>query len=318
MAKDTEEKEKKNHSPDKSPQPRTFLIVSLCVLLVAAVVAGGYFAFNTYKLTKESAQLQAERDDLGRSLTLANDTIGELSSRLSLTESELFEIERDLREERGRNEEFEEQLARLSGTVDTLDRLAKTDRELLQKYSRVYFLNENYRPANMTEIARRYVLPGRTPQFFLTGAYPFLLKMLEDAERNRIDLRVLSAFRSFEEQSFLKGQFTRTYGSGANAFSADQGYSEHQLGTTVDIVDTATAATSLSFANTEAYKWLTDNAHRYGFVLSYPPNNEFYIFEPWHWRFVGRDLARYLNANDLSFYDLDQREIDTYLVSFFD
>jgi hypothetical protein len=62
-----------------------------------------------------------------------------------------------------------------------------------------------------------------------------------------------------------------------------------------------------------------DNAHRYGFILSYPEGNDFYIFEPWHWRFVGRDLARHLDRNeDETFYTMDQRDINEYLLEIFE
>jgi D-alanyl-D-alanine carboxypeptidase len=110
-----------------------------------------------------------------------------------------------------------------------------------------------------------------------------------------------------------------TYGAGtANQFSADQGYSEHQLGTTVDFTTSSVGATFSGFEDTESYRWLRDEAHRYGFVLSYPPNNSYYQFEPWHWRFVGVDLAQDLHQDDTYFYDLDQREINEYLITLFD
>ena len=128
----------------------------------------------------------------------------------------------------------------------------------------------------------------------------------------------MSAYRSFDTQTELKNGYVQTYGTGANTFSADQGYSEHQLGTTVDLTDPETAGTFVSFENTDAYQWLQRNAYRYGFVLSYPKNNEFYVFEPWHWRFVGTELAEYLHDEKLNFYDLDQRTLDKYLLNIFD
>ena len=143
-------------------------------------------------------------------------------------------------------------------------------------------------------------------------------EMLDDAKNDGHAIRVISAFRSFDEQIEVKGQHTLVYGSGANAFSADQGYSEHQLGTAIDIADTVTGGTYTSFATTEAYAWLQKNAHKYGFILSYPEGNQFFIFEPWHWRFVGRDLAKDLHNDKKTFYDLDQRELDAYLVKIFD
>ena len=109
-----------------------------------------------------------------------------------------------------------------------------------------------------------------------------------------------------------------TYGSGANAFSADQGYSEHQLGTTIDFTTDAIGSSFSGFEDTASFEWLMENAHRYGFILSYPDNNAYYQYEPWHWRFVGVDLARDLHRDEKGFYDLDQREIDTYLIKLFD
>jgi LAS superfamily LD-carboxypeptidase LdcB len=61
-----------------------------------------------------------------------------------------------------------------------------------------------------------------------------------------------------------------------------------------------------------------NNAYRFGFVLSYPKGNAYYIYEPWHFRFVGVKLATYLHDRGLHFYDIDQKEIDQYLVSIFD
>src|SRR5690606_18737682 len=108
------------------------------------------------------------------------------------------------------------------------------------------------------------------------------------------------------------------YGSGANAFSADQGFSEHQLGTTVDFTTTGLGGGLQGFGNTPAYQWLVQNAYKYGFVLSYPEDNAYYVFEPWHWRYVGEDLAEDLHDDDQHFYDLPQREIDQYLLHIFD
>jgi D-alanyl-D-alanine carboxypeptidase len=108
------------------------------------------------------------------------------------------------------------------------------------------------------------------------------------------------------------------YGSGANAFSADQGYSEHQLGTAADVTTNTLAGGLDGFDATPAYKWLTANAYKYGFILSYPQGNGYYEYEPWHWRFVGKKLARYLHTTNERFYDLDQRTIDSYLINIFD
>ncbi|OHB11524.1 MAG: hypothetical protein A3H60_01405 [Candidatus Zambryskibacteria bacterium RIFCSPLOWO2_02_FULL_44_12b] len=130
---------------------------------------------------------------------------------------------------------------------------------------------------------------------------------------------IASAFRSFETQASLKSEYRVVYGAGtANQFSADQGYSEHQLGTAMDFTTPSVGGAFSKFPADPAYDWLQDNAHKYGFVLSYPENNSYYKFEPWHWRFVGVALATFLHGEGKYFYDLDQREIDTYLIKLFD
>lgn len=303
--------------------------IVLALLFLGVSGALGYFIFENHTqseqigvLLEERAYFIAENASSSRNFLtereLASSTIAELSQRLSLTTEELEDIERDLRREKNKNDDFEDQIKAISGTVGILDKLSKTDEELLQKYSRTYFLNENFVPMKLSKIESKYILPGRKDQYFHGDAVEFLNDMLDEAEDEGFDLKVLSAYRSFDEQTALKGQYTQVYGSGANAFSADQGYSEHQLGTTVDISDPVTAGAFTAFAQTEEYQWLLENAHKYGFVLSYPENNSFFVFEPWHWRFVGVDLATDLHRQDKTFYDLDQRQLDEYLVKIFD
>jgi D-alanyl-D-alanine carboxypeptidase len=206
----------------------------------------------------------------------------------------------------------------LSNTVDTLHKLVSTDPQLLQKYSKVFFLNENYTPSALTTIDTKYIFNKDKPLQFLDPAYPFLRKLLDNAIADNIPLEVDSAYRSFGMQESLKSTYKVVYGAGtANSFSADQGYSEHQLGTAVDFTTPDVGAGLTGFDKTTAYTWLQNNAYRYGFELSYPAHNSYYIFEPWHWRFVGLDLAFLLHNQNKNFYDLDQRQINTYLINFF-
>ncbi len=304
----------------------------IILLLLAIVIVGGVLFYRThtslnFRILEEEARyskLATESQEVftqnaGRILELENVLI-ETQTLLQESVDENNDLSRDLRREKNKNEEFEDQIDKIGSTVGILDKLAKTDPELLQKYSKVYFLNEHYIPPKLTEIPNDFIYSeGGDPEFFHGQAYPYFKKMVEAALDDGVKLWVVSAFRSFDEQRALKGAYTVTYGSGANTFSADQGYSEHQLGTTVDFTtENMGGGLTTSFENTAAYTWLLANAHKYGFVLSYPKNNAYYIFEPWHWRFVGTDLAEDLHEDKKFFYDLDQRKIDEYLVSLFD
>lgn len=275
-------------------------------------------AETTYNLSMATSEKELLRASSTKALTQANETIEAISSELSLTSEELDDLEDDYRKEKKKNDTFEDQIKEITGTVGDLDKLSKTDKELLQKYSKVSFLNEHYIPEKLEEIDPEWKYSEDKENKLHSNVMPYFEDMLEDALDDDIKIWVVSAYRSFEHQAHLKGQYTVIYGSGANAFSADQGFSEHQLGTTVDFTTEGIGGGLDGFQNTEAYTWLTKNAHKYGFVLSYPEKNGYYIFEPWHWRFVGEDLADELHDDDAYFYDWEQREIDQYLIKIFD
>ncbi|MFA7302220.1 MAG: M15 family metallopeptidase [Candidatus Paceibacterota bacterium] len=212
-----------------------------------------------------------------------------------------------------------DQVGSINGTVTNLQKLSKTDPELLAKYSKVFFLSENYAPARLAVMPPEYQYDEKKRLQLVPEVLSYLQKMLDQAREEEVALYAHSAYRSFNTQEALKGQYAITYGPGtANTFSADQGYSEHQLGTTVDLITKGTNGQLSGFDKTPAYAWVVANAHRYGFVLSYPQKNAYYIFEPWHWRFVGVKLATDLHNQKKNFYELDQRTIDTYLVNIFD
>jgi len=295
-----------------------YYIVS--VLFVLTAVGFGY----GYKVTTETfddianrAEKQQEQLDL-LAASLAS-TTSILAQNITDTESSLAQaLEQEKRNLESKLGTVQSQVGVVSGTVDTLEKLSQTDPELLEKYSKVFFLNENYVPKRLADIQNKHKYIEERDVEILVDIKPFLENMLDEALASSIPIYVMSAYRSFDYQGDLKSSYSVTYGEGANQFSADQGYSEHQLGTTVDLITTGIGGTLSGFGNTPAFLWLVNNAHKYGFTLSYPENNTYYVYEPWHWRFVGVNLATHLHNTGRHFYDLEQREIDDYLVSVFD
>jgi D-alanyl-D-alanine carboxypeptidase len=298
----------------KKPVSRYLFPVFAGILTVGA----GYLGYLAWSLTEGSRSLEAQLREQTLALESAQNDIVMLTEALESTKGERDALQTSLDAEQRKNDEFENQIADISGTVGKLDKLSKIDPELLKKYSKVYFLNEHYTPSKLEQLDDNYAYDESRDFYLAADVVPFFEDMIGDAEDDGVEIWVTSAYRSFDTQSALKSNYSVTYGSGANTFSADQGYSEHQLGTTVDLTTTGLNGGLIGFQNTEAYTWLTENAHKYGFVLSYPENNAYYIFEPWHWRFVGTDLARDLHRDGKHFYDLDQRELDSYLISIFD
>lgn len=281
---------------------------ALALLLLAA-------GYGFYALFQELGAVRATLTETRAEAARAEQALTEALEEKTQENADLFSL---LERERARTEDYEDQVDDLEDTVTELEKAVKIDPELLAKYSKVYFLNENYAPAKLALIPAEFVLEeGRTYEFHAEAIHR-LEDLLSDADEDGLSLRIASAYRSFGTQASLKSSYTVRYGAGANGFSADQGYSEHQLGTTVDFTTPDVGGTFVGFDQTEEYAWPTERAWRYGFVLSYPKGNRYYQYEPWHWRYVGRDLAEYLHDEGKYFYDLDQRAIDEYLSSLFD
>lgn len=294
--------------PLVQPQPKTFnTLVALLVLVFLS-----YLAWNEYR----AYTLQKTINDLATSNQSKTEELNNLKA--STTEStatveSLFQtLARVIDEERAKSKTLEDK-------VGTLDKLSKSDPQLLKKYSKVYFLNENYAPVSLASIPLEYTFNKTVLYQVHSDVFYFLQRLMDDAKRDGMDLLVISAYRSFATQVNVKASNKVIYGAGtANQFSAEQGYSEHQLGTTVDFTTSVSGANFSKFEGTKEYVWLQTNAHKYGFILSYPKGNTYYAYEPWHWRFVGMDLASTLHANEKYFFNLDQKVIDGYLIKMFD
>jgi len=284
----------------------TIEILAITIVLLIAFIGYGWYYYSTQEAF------------LGERISELENSLETTTVALNQTENEKTGLANDLVAEQERVGSLANQVGEITGTVDDLEKLNKLDKELLQKYSKVFFLNEHYVPDSLRNIPLEHLYDESIDKQIDSRVWPQLRNMIEDAADDGVTLWIVSAYRSFGTQSSLKATYKITYGSGANAFSADQGYSEHQLGTTIDFTTMGIGGGFSGFSNTEAYEWLKSNAYKYGFTLSYPEGNAYYIFEPWHWRFVGQDLARDLHFDDKHFYDLLQRDIDKYLLEIFD
>jgi len=153
-------------------------------------------------------------------------------------------------------------------------------------------LKSDYVPSDLEPIPA-YMKPSYDMQLRAV-ALEMLKAMWHSAAEDDVILSIRSAYRSYSTQERLFEDYASRHGpEEANRFSARPGQSEHQLGTTVDFGGTAVDF-SAEFATTEQGKWLAENAHRFGFALSYPEGKEDitgYIFEPWHYRYIGVDEA---------------------------
>lgn len=129
-------------------------------------------------------------------------------------------------------------------------------------------------------------------------------KMMKDAKKDGISLSILGepsskGHRTIAYQKSLFDGYVKQHGEKhADKYSARPHYSEHHLGTAMDFNSIET-----SFENTKEFKWLQENADKYGFILRFPKGSEHITkinYEPWHWRYVGEDVAKEIKEADIT------------------
>lgn len=139
-------------------------------------------------------------------------------------------------------------------------------------------------------VNKKYGVPKDYDPKVNEEALKALEKMQIDAKVLGLDLFLISGYRSYKKQEELYNKYVKEDGEEkANTYSAKPGHSEHQTGLAFDI-----GGIDDSFKNTDEAKWIKNNAHLYGFIVRYPENKTEitgYIYEPWHVRYLGIDIA---------------------------
>jgi D-alanyl-D-alanine carboxypeptidase len=156
-----------------------------------------------------------------------------------------------------------------------------------------------------TLIDREHGLPTWYDPGLQREALEAWLDLQEAGEADGLKITEFSDYRSYVSQERIFARETGKHGEDALNASARPGHSEHQLGTAFDVAWPGVPLGALDPRNEYLYAWLESNAHKYGFIISYPfkqdavwPfNNRWmplvteYIYEPWHIRYLGKDLA---------------------------
>jgi|SRR5579875_1029794 len=178
--------------------------------------------------------------------------------------------------------------------------------DLLFLVDKDHALPPDYVPPDLVTVRAQDASPGAPTTVQLRKeAADALSQMLADARAQSINLLAQSGYRSYQYQVQVYGNEVQTYGQAqADRESARPGHSEHQLGLAIDFTTRALGYDlNDSFAATPEGRWLAQNAVRYGFVLSYPQGKENitgYMYEPWHYRYIGVDAAQKFVASGLT------------------
>ncbi len=143
-----------------------------------------------------------------------------------------------------------------------------------------------YKPKNLVTFSQGFYLTSETAKA--------LKEMIAAARKDGINLYPVSTYRSYKYQQSLFNRRAKQAGlAHAEKYIAKAGASQHQLGTAVDL-----NSTEESFEKTKQFAWLSKNASKFGFSLSFPKGQENitgYGYEPWHYRYIGKEAVKAQN-----------------------
>ena len=163
-----------------------------------------------------------------------------------------------------------------------------------------HYLGSKYAPKNLIVVPEEYRLTSKVIKG-TNEAVGAAITMIKDASKEDLNILINSGYRSYSEQEDVYNTYKNLYGeSYCLKYVAYPGYSEHQTGYSFDFA----SAGSKVFVNSEEYKWMLDNAYKYGFIHRYPKSKEDITGisnEAWHFRYVGKKAAKIIYEEGLSF-----------------
>ncbi len=166
-------------------------------------------------------------------------------------------------------------------------------------------LPADYVPEDLVTPDVRFAQPSLAVRPMREEAGNALELLFSDAEKDGNYLYAMSGYRSYEIQKSLFTNYSLSHGEeAANRFSARPGQSEHQLGLAMDVsCESIGFILDEKFEDTKEGTWVRENAHKYGFIIRYQKGKEDitgYMYEPWHLRYVGVELASEIKEKDVT------------------
>ena len=186
-----------------------------------------------------------------------------------------------------------------------MDKDAYTDPNVIDKFSvdmlvnKYNMVSEDFEPDDLVVIDSNY--RNDDIQMGSKVAVDAFIEMYRAAAREGLGLVINSGYRSYEQQQKLCDTYRSLYGENyVNKYVSFPGFSEHQTGLAFDIGSTS----SNVFAVSKEYQWMLKNAHKYGFILRFTKRGENitgFRNEPWHYRYVGKEIAKYIYENNITY-----------------
>ena len=167
---------------------------------------------------------------------------------------------------------------------------------LINKYIKV---PDNYKPNDLV-LMKDF---SKDNIYLVKEAYDNFIHMASAAKDSGLNIRVISAYRDvlYQEELYSKYREQDSIET-VDTYSARPGFSEHHTGLCIDIDNITTSYEYFEY--TDEYQWMTNNSYKYGYILRYPKNKEHitgYMYEAWHFRYVGKKAAKYIHRNNITY-----------------
>ena len=182
----------------------------------------------------------------------------------------------------------------IKGIPDLIDVLTYDDGDLLVLVNKYHGVVSDYEPEDMITMDNSLTTWENIK--LKKEAYDAYMEMYEDAKKEGYDLKVCSGYRSYDGQQQLFTNAINSYSPEfAHMYSAYPGRSEHHTGLAIDITSASMGwGLKQDFADYPDGQWLDEHCQDYGFILRYTKDGEEitgYMYEPWHFRYVGKEVA---------------------------
>ena len=299
---------------------QAYYLLAVIVFLVVGVILGinfyndfKYKQTNEYKLTSKGYSLEDTNVLLDK---LSENSISSLINQdknetiVGLVKEKYF-LEKNLDRYLAYIEEEEEDnltdvvaIVNVNADHKWYEEELETDTSLNEQMivNKFYALSEDYTPENLVSIPLDYSYGTEGENQLIEYAYDKFLDLWQAAHDEGFYLMVTSSYRDYASQKEIYDYRKATQGERkADETAARPGHSEHQTGLVVDMTST-TEPSATDFSESEAYKWLKEHAHEFGFIERYPADKEYltgYSPESWHWRYVGIEAATVMHEENI-------------------
>ena len=301
---------------------QAYYLLAVIVFLIVGVILGinfyndfKYKQTDEYKLTSKGYSLEDTHillDKLSENGISSlinqdkNDTIVGLVKEKYFLEKNLNRYLAYIEEEEEENLTDVVAIVNVNADYKWYEEEFETDTSLHEQMlvNKFYALSEDYTPENLVSIPLDYSYGSEGENQLIDYAYDKFLDLWQAAHDEGFYLMVTSSYRDYASQKEIYDYRKATQGERkADETAARPGHSEHQTGLVVDMTST-TEPSATDFSESEAYKWLKEHAHEFGFIERYPADKEYltgYSPESWHWRYVGIEAATVMHEENITY-----------------